>query len=55
MTLSFLVTTPGMFERVPDFPIPVASIVGWFLIKDLFLLGASVWSLGEALQATSTR
>ena len=52
VTLSFLVTTPGMFERVPDFPIPVASIVGWFLIKDLFLLGASIWSLGEALQAT---
>jgi uncharacterized membrane protein YkgB len=55
VTLSFLVTTPGMFERVPDFPIPVASIVGWFLIKDLFLLGASVWSLGEALQATRSR
>ena len=55
VTLSFLVTTPGAFERVPDFPIPVASIVGWFLIKDLFLLGASVWSLGEALQAVRTR
>lgn len=55
VTLSFLVTTPGTFERVPDFPIPVASIVGWFLIKDLFLLGASVWSLGEALQASRSR
>jgi reactive chlorine resistance protein C len=55
VTLSFLVTTPGTFERVPDFPIPVASIVGWFLIKDVFLLGASVWSLGEALQAIRSR
>jgi reactive chlorine resistance protein C len=54
-TLSFLVTTPGTFERVPDFPIPVANIVGWFLIKDLFLLGASVWSLGESLQASRSR
>ena len=55
VTLSFLVTTPGTFERVPDFPIPVPGIVGWFLIKDLFLLGAAVWSLGEALQATRSR
>ena len=55
VTLSFLVTTPGAFERVPDFPLPIPGMAGGFLIKDLFLLGASVWSLGEALQASRSR
>jgi uncharacterized membrane protein YkgB len=55
VTLSFLVTTPGAFERVPDFPIPIPGMAGGFLIKDLFLLGAAVWSLGEALQASRSR
>ena len=55
VTLSFLITTPGAFERVPDFPIPIPGMAGGFLIKDLFLLGASVWSLGEALEATRSR
>ena len=55
VTLSFLVTTPGAFERVPDFPIPIPGMAGGFLVKDVFLLGAAVWSLGEALQATRSR
>jgi uncharacterized membrane protein YkgB len=55
VTLSFLVTTPEAFAKVPDFPIPVPGMAGGFLIKDLFLLGASVWSLGEALQASRPR
>jgi uncharacterized membrane protein YkgB len=55
VTLSFLVTTPGAFERVPDFPIPIVGMAGGFLIKDVFLLGAAVWSLGEALQASRSR
>jgi uncharacterized membrane protein YkgB len=54
-TLSFLVTMPGIWESAPDFPLPLPNIVGWFLLKDLFLLGAAVWSLGEALQAASRR
>ena len=55
VTLSFLVTTPGAFERVPDFPIPIPGMAGGFLIKDVFLLGAAVWSLGESLQASRSR
>jgi uncharacterized membrane protein YkgB len=55
VTFSFLITTPGAFERVPDFPIPIPGMAGGFLIKDVFLLGAAVWSLGEALQATRSR
>jgi uncharacterized membrane protein YkgB len=54
-TLSFLFSTPGMWESAPDFPLPLPNIVGWFLVKDLFLLGAAVWSAGEALQASSSR
>lgn len=46
-TLSFLVTTPGMWARVEGFIVP--SDAGAFLIKDIFLLGAAVWSAGDAL------
>lgn len=52
ITLSFLLSTPGVFERVPDFPIPVPGAAGGFLLKDVFLLGASIWSAGEAIQAS---
>jgi uncharacterized membrane protein YkgB len=54
-TLSFLITTPGMWERVPDFPLPLPGIMGAFILKDAFLLGAATWSLGEALQASRRR
>ncbi len=43
-TLSFLVTTPS---QSPD--------AQGFLMKDFFLLGAAVWSTGEALQAAAKR
>ncbi len=48
-TLSFLATTPGVWARVPDFILPVPSGPGGFLLKDVFLLGAAVWCLREAL------
>jgi uncharacterized membrane protein YkgB len=50
-TLSFLVTTPGVWHYAFGFPVPVPNLVGAFLIKDLFLLGASVWTAGEAAKA----
>ena len=40
-TLSFLVTTPGVFEP--------SSPWGGFLMKDLMLLGAAVFTAAEAL------
>ena len=55
VTLSFLVTTPGMWKSPPDFPVPVPTDIGGFVAKDLFLLGASLWSAGEALRATRAR
>jgi uncharacterized membrane protein YkgB len=49
-TLSFLVTTPGMWQRVEGFVAPTGA--GGFILKDVFLLGAAAWSAGEALAAT---
>lgn len=47
-TLSFLVTTPGVWEpSLGGFP-ALSAVPGQFLIKDLALLGISLWSLGEA-------
>jgi uncharacterized membrane protein YkgB len=43
-TLSFLITTPGVLE-------PTSSW-GGFLMKDILLLGAALFSAGEALGAT---
>ncbi|HEV3190321.1 MAG TPA: DUF417 family protein [Polyangiaceae bacterium] len=51
-TLSFLVTTPGVWEpSAGGFP-ALSAIPGQFLIKDLALLGISLWSFGEAWTAS---
>jgi len=46
-TISFLFTTPGVFEHFP-----LLSLTGGFLIKDVALLGISAWTLTDALSAT---
>jgi uncharacterized membrane protein YkgB len=51
VTLSFLISTPGWEPSLGGFP-ALSGDVGEFLIKDLVLLGAAFWSLGEALGAT---
>ena len=54
-TLSFLVTTPGVWEpSLGGFP-ALSALPGQFLIKDLALLGISLWSLGEAWKASEQR
>src|ERR1700751_3787919 len=54
-TLSFLVTTPGVWEpSLGGFP-ALSAVPGQFLIKDLALLGIALWSLGEAWQASEQR
>jgi uncharacterized membrane protein YkgB len=45
-TISFLFTTPGVFTGAP-----VLSMLGEFLIKDIVLLGVSIWTLGDSLGA----
>jgi uncharacterized membrane protein YkgB len=51
-TLSFLVTTPGVWAaEAGGFP-ALSGFPGQFLIKDLALLGIALWSLGEAWHAS---
>jgi reactive chlorine resistance protein C len=49
MTLSFLLSTPGLWQWVEGFPAPSAAAA--FLLKDVFLLGAAIITAGEALDA----
>ena len=54
-TLSFLVTTPGVWEpSAGGFP-ALSGKPGQFLLKDLALLGIALWSLGEAWKASERR
>jgi uncharacterized membrane protein YkgB len=47
-TLTFLLSTPGWEASLDGFP-ALSVVPGQFILKDLVLLGAAVWSLGEAL------
>ena len=50
-TLSFLVTTPGVWVAdAGGFP-ALSGAPGQFLLKDLALLGISLWSFGESWKA----
>jgi uncharacterized membrane protein YkgB len=54
-TLSFLTTTPGVWEpSLGGFP-AISGSPGQFLMKDLALLGISLWSFGEAWKASERR
>ncbi len=50
ITLSFALTTPGVWQAGYGFPFP-SPMPGQFLAKDLILLGAAIWTAGEALRA----
>jgi reactive chlorine resistance protein C len=52
-TLSFLFSTPGWEPSLGGFP-ALSALPGQFLLKDVVLLGAAVWSLGEALSASGS-
>ena len=49
-TLSFLVTTPGWEPSLGGFP-AVSAMPGQFVLKDIVLLGAALWTAGEAWSA----
>ncbi len=54
-TLSFLFTTPGVTGAPAD-GFPVLSVLpGQFLLKDLVLIGAALWTLGDSLGAARPR
>ena len=48
-TLSFVITTPGVWQAEYGFPALAAS-PGQFLIKDVPLLGAAMWTLADSLR-----
>lgn len=50
-TLSFLFTTPGVIAPHGGGIPALTALPGQFLIKDLVLLGVSVWMLGDSLTA----
>lgn len=52
-TLSFIITTPGWEPSLGGFP-ALSGDVGEFLIKDLVLLGAALWTLADSLSAVSS-
>jgi uncharacterized membrane protein YkgB len=49
LTVSFLFSTPGAFQW--SHGLPVLGDTGQFLIKDLVLLGASIWTAAESRSA----
>jgi len=53
-TLSFVITTPGVWQAGYGFPALAAS-PGQFLVKDVVLLGAAVWTLADSLRYVVSR
>jgi uncharacterized membrane protein YkgB len=53
-TLSFLFTTPGWEPSLGGFP-ALSAMPGQFLLKDVVLLGASLFTAGESLAAATGR
>ncbi|MBA2334208.1 MAG: DUF417 family protein [Blastocatellia bacterium] len=54
ITLTFVLTTPGVWQPGYGFPFP-SPMPGQFLLKDLLSLGAAIWTAGEALRAAGWR
>ena len=54
-TLSFLIRTPGVWEPSLGGFSALSAVPGQFVIKDLALLGISLWTLGEAWQVSEQR
>ena len=52
-TLSFLFSTPGV-TAAGGFPV-LSVLPGQFLVKDLALVGAALWTLGDSLGAARPR
>lgn len=49
-TLSFLLSTPGIWQEGYGFPFP-SPMPGQFITKDLLFLGVSIWLTAESLCA----
>lgn len=53
-TLSFLMTTPGVWQKGYGFP-ALSPAPGQFLLKDAVLLGVAIWTAGDALRSARLR
>jgi uncharacterized membrane protein YkgB len=54
VTLTFLFSTPGWEPSLGGFP-ALSVAPGQFILKDAVLLGAAIWSCGEALRHAAGR
>ncbi|MEO7311988.1 MAG: DUF417 family protein [Chitinophagaceae bacterium] len=54
ITITFLLSTPGVIQQGYEFPF-ISPMPGQFLIKDFVLLGAAIYTTGEALSAVAMR
>jgi reactive chlorine resistance protein C len=52
ITLTFLFSTPGWEPSLGGFP-ALSVAPGQFILKDAVLLGAAIWSFGEALKGVA--
>jgi uncharacterized membrane protein YkgB len=48
-TLSFVITTPGVWQAGYGFP-ALSGFPGQFLVKDVMLLGAAIWTPADSLR-----
>lgn len=55
ITLSFMLTTPGVLQPGADSFLDLSPMPGQFLLKDLVLLCFSVWILGASLDEAAAR
>lgn len=54
ITLTFIISTPGVIQHDMSFPF-ISGSPGQFLLKDLVLLGAALWTAGEATAAVQNK
>ncbi len=52
-TLSCMLSTPGVWQ--PAYGFPFLAGAGQFLVKDLILLGAAIWTASDSLEAAAVR
>ncbi|MEO5999426.1 MAG: DUF417 family protein [Chitinophagaceae bacterium] len=50
VTLTFLFSTPGIIQEDYSFPF-ISPMPGQFILKDIVLLGAAIWTAGEAIDS----
>ena len=50
LTTTFILSAPGWEASLGGFP-ALSVVPGQFLLKDIVLLGASIWLLGQSLRA----